>query len=251
MTRTLDPVFAAALRRELVALPARRPSRRRGVLLIVATVGALTAGTVTAVAGLLPIDKVAAPPMAPPVIVNGVGPGRVPLPPAPDGATYVMVELACFDGTYCGTLPGDGTSRPETSGTTSLPHLVERIQLPLTRRPDPDNPQGLPQLDSGRGVPIDVQPGVHWRLYAAYSDRRDPRQAPLGDGRVAGLGLEVPELLPAETTDGKPGWISYSALLDHANPQMTASGVVQDPLPVYANDGTTVIGEADVSRPAR
>jgi hypothetical protein len=97
---------------------------------------------------------------------------------------------------------------------------------------------------------VTVDPGTHWRLYAVYGDSLDPTPAPLPDGRTAGVpGRDAaPDLVPAVTTDGEPGWVSYRRLLDQARPELTSDGVEQEPLPVYAGDGTTVIGVADVSQ---
>jgi hypothetical protein len=187
--------------------------------------------------------------MAPPVIVNGVGPADVVLPPAPHGATYLHVELACFDGTRCLT-PGGGVEGP-TPDSAGISNKVARDALPLTDAVDPRNAQRLAPVDPAEGVPVDVHPGTHWRLYAVYDDTFDPRTAPLPDGRVAGIpGLSQTDLVPAVTTDGRPGWVSYRSLLDQARPRLTDDGTEQPPLPVYAADGTTVVGVADVSRPA-
>ncbi len=250
MSQVLDPVFGAALPRELVTLPCRpRRPRRRSVSITTGVTGALAVGSATAVAALRPADQIADVPLAPPVILNGVGPTHVVLPPAPPGATYVHVELACFDGTRCFTLPDDGIEGPRDPN--GVWNLVERIALPLTSTIDLINPQRIPPLDPARGDPVDVDPGTHWRLSAVYDKRLNPRQAPLPDGRIAGIpALDIPDLVPAMTTDAKPGWVSYRTLLDHAHPHLTQDGVDQAPLPVYAGDGTTVIGSADVGRSA-
>jgi len=146
-TQTLDPILTAALRRELVALPsAKRRHTRRVAVIAAGAFGALALGGVTAVAGLRPAGEVANPPLAPPVILNGVGSAKVVLPDAP------------------------GNEAP-------------------------------------------------------------------------------PDLVPAVATNGKSGWVDYHLFTDQAHPQLTPEGTSQAPIPVYGADGTTLIGEADVSQP--
>lgn len=245
MNQTLDPVFASALRRHLVALPVERAGRARRRLAVVCGAGitAVALGGVAA-ATLRPAAELATPPLAAPVIVNGVGPASVVLPKAPRGATYVRIELACYDGDRCAT-PGGSVDGPNRPGFAK----VQRDALPLTATPDPANAQQLAPADPTEGIPVDVDPGTHWRLYAVYTDRLNPTSAPLDDGRVLGIpsDQEVPDLVPALATNGKRGWIDYQLLTHRAEPTLTENGTSQPPLPVYADDGATVIGSADVS----
>jgi len=248
MNQTIDPGFTAALRRELVALPSAQPRHARRVAAITAgVVGALALGGVTAVAGLRPSGEVA-PPLAPPVILNGVGSAKVVLPDAPGDAVYLRVELTCFDGIRCNT-PGGGSEGPNVSTINK----VQRDALPLTDAFDPDNPQDLAPLNPAAGLAIDVSPGTHWRLYAVYTDRLNPDSAPVGNGRTLGIpsNLTIPDMVPAVATNGKSGWVDYHLLTDQAHPQLTPEGTNQAPIPVYGVDGTTVIGKADVSQPYR
>lgn len=248
MNQTLDPVFAAAVRRELVSLPAqaakRRPRRQVGVVLA-GVLGAVTLGGVS-VAGMYPAGDTAAPALASPLIVNGVGPATVAVPAAPAGAAYLRVELACFDGTRCATA-GGAVEGPD-NGVTK----VQRDALPVTTTPDPENPQELLPLGAD-GVRVDVSAGTHWRVYAVYADRLNPETAPTDDGRTLGVpgNTTVPDLVPAIGEDGRAGWIEYSLLTYEAEPTLTTDGVRQDELRLYDGDGTTVIGEVDVSQTRR
>ena len=133
------------------------------------------------------------------------------------------------------------------------PASVQRDALPVTDKPDRRNPQALRRLDPASGLAIEVSPGTHWRLYAVYTDSLNPEVAPVGDGRLLGVpgNGSIPDLVPAVATNGETGWVSYHQLTDQANPQLTADGTSQAPIPVYGPDGTTVIGRADVSRPYR
>jgi hypothetical protein len=252
----IDPGFTAALRRELVALPSARPRHARRIAAITAgVVGAVALGGVTAVAGLLPAGEVASPPLAPAVILNGVGPAKVVLPDAPGNATYVSVALTCFDGTRCFT-PEGGSEGPD-DGTVKMTGGA----LPLTDAFDPHNAQRLAPLNPAAGLAIDVNAGTHWRLYAVYTDLLSPESAPVGNGKILGIPNYAPygpDLVPAVATNGKPGWVDYSLLTwDYRHttwqgvPQLTPEGTSQAPIPVYDADGITLIGKADVSQPYR
>ncbi|MDF2093334.1 hypothetical protein P0Y31_13365 [Knoellia sp. 3-2P3] len=248
MNTTVDPVFAAALRRELVALPAAKPrrTRRRVAIVTGGTIGVFALGGVAAVANLRPAGEIATPALAAPVIVNGVGPATVALPAAPRDATYVRIELACYDGLRCAT-PGGSVEGPNSPDYTK----VQRDALPLTSATDPSNAQVLAPVDPAKGIPVDVDAGTHWRLYAVYTDRLNPKSAPVGDGRILGIpsNTEMPDLVPAVANNGKSGWVDYHQLTDQAKPTLTDIGTSQAPIPVYEDDGRTIIGNIDVSRP--
>jgi hypothetical protein len=252
MNRTLDldPVFAAAVRDELTALPAAKPPRRKLAAMVACILGVITVGGV-AVAALRPPGEVATAPLAPPIIVNGIGPAAVPMPPAPQGAVYLRLELACFNGPRCFT--AGGGIEDTAAGDLDDPHerpLVQRDALPVTAGADPANPQRLDPVDPASGVEIDVEPGTHWRLYAVYTDGLNPEPAPVGNGQTLGIpsNSTMPDLVPAEATNGRAGWVEYSLLITEAQPTLTPEGAAQPPIRVYDTDGLTVIGEADVSQ---
>lgn len=243
-TRSYPSHQQAAIVRSIVSIPARpatleavRPRHRRQRYVVAAGVaGALALGGVTAVAGLRPAGEVATAPMAPPIILNGVGTDTVPLPPAPHGATYLRLELTCFGGTRCET-PGGFVTSDSPKGP-----LYQRDALPLTATVDPTNAQQLAPLNPASGLPVTVTAGTRWRLYAVYTDSLNPVVAPLHDGRTLGIpnNLEWPDLVPAVATNGRTGWIDRRQLIESAKPQ----------LPVYDQDGSTVLGTADLSRSA-
>lgn len=245
MNQTLDPAFAAALRHELVAraTPTPRRIRRRSAFVGAGVAGVLTVGGLAAVAESQDAGVGVAEPLAPPIVVNAVGPANVVLPPAPDGARYVRLELTCYDGLRCDTT-GGGASRKADTGVP----MVQRDNLPLTAVHDPRDAQRIPPLDPAVGVPIGVDPGTHWRLYVVYTDQFLPGHAPAGDGRTLGIPAQFPtDLVPMVATNGRSGYVDYRLLTDAGHPMLTADGTSQPPLPVYDVDGTTVIGHADVS----
>jgi hypothetical protein len=248
MTTVMEPVFEAALRNELLKEVGSESRRRRHRRIAVVSATALVLiglGGVPAVAGLLPAGDIAQTPLASPVIVNGVGPTSVRLPPAPTGARYLHIELICFDGTRCDS-PGGGADRTRDTGTP----MVERAALPVTDEVDPTNQQAIPPIDPAEGVPVRVNPGTHWRLYAVYTDQLNPKTAETDQGMLGIPGNIPPALVPAITTTGKLGWVQYLMLTDEtgeASVRLTVDGVQQAPVPAYGADGTTVIGEVDVS----
>jgi len=245
VTTTLDTIFAQALRRELVTLPAqtsRAWGRKPIVFGSAALLALLSVGTVTAVANLRPPGEVAAAPLAAPVLVNGVGPATVALPAAPADARYVRIELICFDGTLCASPGGSikGSSTPK----------IERASLPVNQAFDPDNVQILEPIDPSVGVPVIVNPGTHWRLYALYVTGLNPEIAKLEDSTTLGIpGNDViPDLVPVQADNGDLAWVRYDELTNAALVELTLTGVRQAPLLAYGKDGVTVVGQADVSK---
>ncbi len=221
-----------------------RRSRRRLLLVSAGVTGALALGGVGAVAGLRPAGEVASAPLAAPIILSGVGPVTVPLPVAPRGATYLRLELTCFDGTLCAT-PGGSVTSDKPGGSP----MVQRDAVPLTAASDASNAQMLSPLDVTRGLPVTVGKGTHWRLYAVFTDALNSKTAQLDDGRTLGVPNNdiPPDLVPAVATNGRAGWVSYRALTYQAHPQLTGDGLSQEPIPVYDQDGITVVGAANVS----
>lgn len=65
--------------------------------------------------------------------------------------------------------------------------------------------------------------------------------------------------MPAVATNGRAGWVDYQQLTWDSDlltwqvndPQLTSEGTSRASIPVYTADGTTVVGEADVSQPYR
>lgn len=241
--------------------PASTRRHRRRSLFVGLALITVAAGGATAVSASRPVNDRPDPPLAPPIILNGIGPANVVVPDAPTGAKYLSVELACFNGTKCLTVGGGNESvGPEAKaiasrmvrGTPELPFMMGRDMQPLTDEYDPWAGQHLPVLDPRSGVVVDVEPGTHWRLYAAYAGRINPKEGENSNGQTFGIPhLAWPDFVPVVATNGKAGYVNYFDLLQHAPVRLSPTGAEQAPLPVYAFDGTTVLGEADVSKPYR
>lgn len=215
-----------------------RPPRRKRTFaaLGIGTVALLGGGIATA--GLLPADQVASTHLlAPSIITSGVGPQTVALPRPPDDSRYLTFELVCFDGTTCGS-PAGSVEGPEDDGIK-----VERGAVPTTSNTDPDNPQELEPLPN-KGLQVRVEAGTHWRLYAVFTDTYQPPSGTLPGGATLGLpgGESASDYLPVMTSDGRQGWVKYDDLITDADVHLTAAGVRQAPVAVYAEDGTTLIG---------
>ncbi|MBC9731980.1 hypothetical protein [Nocardioides marmotae] len=193
-------------------------------------------------AGLLPADEVATVHLlAPPIIVSGVGPQNIVLPTPPDDSRYVTYELVCFDGTTCGS-PAGSVEGPDDGDVK-----IERGAVPTTAHDDPANPLDVEPL-TNEGLHVRVEEGTHWRLYVVFTDTYQPPSGTLPGGATLGLpgGESASDYLPATTSDGRQGWVRYDDVITGADVDLTADGVRQAPVAVYAEDGTTLIGTWDL-----
>ena len=167
------------LERERVPVAANQGGRRlRSRTALAGFFGLALVGGGVAVASLGPADQVATlHQLAPPVIISGVGPQDVALPAAPAGARYLTYELACFDGTICGT-PAGSSESPDDGRVK-----VDRGAMPTTTVTDGTNPQQLRPLGE-QGLQVKVNVGTHWRLYAVYNDQYAFENGTLANGKT-------------------------------------------------------------------
>jgi len=254
----LDPRFAETLRDGLVShvrASRRRRTRRRRVVPAMVAVAALLVGGSIAFADRDPsaVDQ----PLARPIITTHVGSAVVPLPPAPAGATHLRYVLDCMTPGRCMT-PDGGTV--ESGGWAEFTTTANIGTLRLTDAPDPKDPQVLPPLDPAEGLRVTAASDVVWRLYAVYVDEwwGDSVSFTNHAGQTYGLpGWEIPDLIAVWTDDGRLGYTPAAELLgDAATPSfrddadvrafIDAAPVVQQ-LPVYTEDGTTLIGQASIT----
>ena len=162
------------------AWPFDPPSRRRH-----RQWRALTIGGVSAVAGLKPAGDGVGEPLVAPIVLNGVGPAEVLLPPR-RGTRCVRVELTA---TAVPELPhpGGGSDPAVDDGTP----MVQRDALPLTDTFD-EQMRRPPGWILRPVCPWTCRQARTGGLYAVITDRLNPAPAPAGDGRT----LEIPGNYP-------------------------------------------------------
>lgn len=244
----LDPRFAAGLRAALaeeVAASTVRPRRRwrpaavggAGVLVVV-----LAGGSVAVASGLVPLPfRTGAPydrALAPEASSAHTGPVSVPLDGAPAGTSGARLDVTCLTP---GTLGfPDGSSLVCAAGDEG-----ERSS------------QTVDVVPGGGPLLVDATAGMRWELRLTWLQRvpTDWQTNARGEtfGVVTADGAE-PDLVAAVATDGARGYVRSSDLRAAAPeaadpdqalqwsrlPQRTVT------VPVYASDGTTVLGEFEV-----
>ncbi len=240
MTVSMDPVFTHALRALLVET-ARNPARprrlRRRVWAGVALGLALAGGAGVAVAQLraIPGGEVVET-VAAPHTVDGVGPARIDLGPAPEAATAVSFALTCMSaGTF-----SYGPAGSSTCADADVSVSTTSGEVPLSA------------LD-GTSFVLGASPQARWTITVAYV--RSER-VPLGvNDRGETYGVEgaggTPDLIAAIATNGRQGYVRRSDLDaaqgDPASPEEALAWQAQHAgdvvyIPVYSLDGETVIG---------
>jgi len=240
----IDPVFRAGLQRQLVAqtLPQRR-SRAR--LFLVAGVGAvvLAAGGTAATAELWTLPGgTAVSEQGAPVTAEGTGEGTLALPPRPDTANGLRVELRCLTpGTF--RFPGGSATCTAEDLSANPAGVVSWIDVPL---------------DSvGSDVVVSAGPGERWRLTATYLDAEPVPLAVNDRGQTygsSGAG-EEPDLVAVVATNGRQGYVDADELADatgsslnFASPEealrwQDERAVKVVVVPVYLSDGVTRVGD--------
>lgn len=247
-----ETTFGSSLRTELqrrVRLASRPMWRRpRVIAAVVGVVAALAlGGTAAATAGLLVL------PGAPTVASLGTptteqhrGPATVDLGAPPAGATNIAVEFWCLSAADF-TL-GDGS-------------------LVTCKRDDVGSRSSatLPLAVGQHSTSVSTAPGAEWRLSAAYVNSTTTPWAVNVHGQSYGVVNEhgTPDLIAVQTADGKDGYALASELAQ-ADGTVAAKGFKnpQDALdwqkamagktivvPVYLSDGTTRIGDFDITYP--
>jgi len=241
----IDPVFRAGLQRELVA-QTRFPQRRsRARLFVVAGVGVvmLAAGGTAATAELWTLPGgTAVSELGVPTSVEGSGVGTLALPPRPDGANHVRVEVRCLTpGTF--RFPGGSASCTAEDLSVRPEGVTSWIDVPLD--------------EVGSEVVVSAGAGERWRLTATYLDAESVPLAVNDRGQTygsAGAG-EEPDLVAVVATNGRQGYVDADELADatgsslnFASPEEAlrwqderAGKVVV--VPVYLSDGVTRVGD--------
>lgn len=251
MTDTLDPVFAAAVRRELVlaadAAAGRAPARRFGTHrpwivggLTVALVAG--AGVATAVIAGTPGGEIVTP-LGEPRTTATHGTGTLDLGTVPKDATAIEYSFECVT---------PGHFEIEGSGSTVCSN-VNASQRDRTM-------WGQIELSAAPAGVIHVQAGddAGWSLTARYVSTDPVPLAVNENGETYGTDAydARPDLISAYATNGREGYIRRAELDSVHGPRPTSPAHAlrmqatppprPETIPVYESDGVTVIGEFPV-----
>lgn len=244
-TPRIDPVFRAALHRQLVAHAKLPPRRGHAKLFIVAGVGAivLAAGGTAATAQFWTLPGGAAvSELGAPATVEGTGIGTLVLPSRPDAANQIRVEVRCltpgtfaFPGGASTCTPDDLVDRPDG--------VVSWIDVPLDT--------------VGSELVVSAGAGERWRLTATYLDVEPVPLAVNERGQTYGStgAGEAPDLTAVIATNGRQGYVYAHELADATGSPLSftspeealrwqedraARAVI---VPVYLSDGVTRVGD--------
>jgi len=241
---TLDPAFAEALRSSLAAhVTATSHERRRSRFLMAggAVVAIGLAGGGVAVAA----DLVSLPggdidtPLAVSQVVPQTGPATVALDDAPAGTTHVDLAITCQEpGTI--TFP-DGASMTCTADDSTTA---------------PSGSYTVPIAPGATDPTIEALPDLHWGLTTTFVSRQETNWATNANGDTYGViktDGSTPDLIAAYATNGQLGYVYARDLTaaqggpftspEEALAWQEAHAGEAVPIPVYEEDGATVIGE--------
>ncbi|UNK71570.1 hypothetical protein [Microbacterium sp. H1-D42] len=241
MNITLDPVFAAAIERELMSLGTARSRlrrRQRRVRLAafgggsLALVGALTGAAI--ISGLPGETSVT--PFDETVSGSYTGTATVDLGPVPAGADRVILDVTCREG---GTIEvptnaGAGQARPGSVFWTCSDPIREKS---TTRIED-----GLLPSSGATTITITADAGTPWTVVARYGSSVTTSWGVNARGETYGIPNDngVPDLIAAQATNGEVG---YTRLSEQS---FEGEGYVK----VYKSDGETQIGWFPIGDPA-
>ena len=233
----MDDTFAAGLRTALlseVANQSRASRRRRSRTITASVVTVVAVGVGAAVAATVvtnPPGGVDVAPLAPVVTVDGSGTQRVHLGAPPASANRIELQLTCLTvGTFTFA---DGAS------VQCERHDVDRSVTTYSLPISPGRPWTT--ITAGRGE--------RWHLIAQYANASTTPWGVNAHGHTYGVinSNGIPDLVAVMATNGKQGYV-YADQLQATTPDGTSpSQASKDApssktLPVYASDGTTVIG---------
>ncbi|MFC4241825.1 hypothetical protein ACFOYW_00450 [Gryllotalpicola reticulitermitis] len=235
---TMDPVFAAAVERELATLGAgksrleRRQRRTRTLTILlggIALAGAITgaAAVVSQLPGTTTTES-----LSNPVSVTHTGTGTIDLGPAPAHAAAVILHIQCLS---------TGTIRFVTEPQGPYDVGPDYAGMTCTgTKPTPTNLNHITAKDAqlppagSTSITITATPGTKWTATARYASQAISPWKVNAHGQTYGVDNKYgqPDLQSAQATNGKLGYI-YTK--DFLNPK-------RQPPTVYASNGTTVLG---------
>ncbi|MDQ1075697.1 MULTISPECIES: hypothetical protein [Microbacterium] len=241
----IDPVFRAGLHRQLVAQTKLPQRRSRAKLFVIAGAGAivLAAGATAATAELWTLPGgMAVSELGAPVTAEGTGDGMLSLPPRPDAANHVRLELRCLTpGTF--TFPAGSVTCTADDFVAHPDGAVSWIDVPLDA--------------VGAEVVVSSDAGERWRLTATYLDAEPVPLAVNDRGQTygsAGAG-EEPDLIAVVATNGRQGYVDADELADATGSSQNFTSPEEAlrwqeeragravVVPVYLSDGVTRVGD--------
>ncbi|ABS03863.1 hypothetical protein [Kineococcus radiotolerans] len=281
-----DPVFRAALRRELqrtVATtvtehrrgngPWGRWSRRRTLTLSAVLAVGLAGGGAAVASGVLPLpgaDQVVL--RTPASTVVHTGTTTIDLGERPSGVTSVELTLTCLsvgsltfdDGAGLTCAPEDVVAEDVAVENVAAEDVASNAATPTPGLALPHRGSAgytLPLTTGQTSTTITATAGTRWALTTAYSTHTPTDWATNANGDTYGVsktdGSGDPDLIAvaAQTSTGEQGYV-YARDLQAGQPTPTspeeaATWAQNHPatphdIPVYASDGSTVIGQFEV-----
>lgn len=239
-TPKINTEFAHEVRAELTAIgtkSSRLQRHQRKTRTVAWTLGTLALVGVTTGAAVVvnsfPGSTTVAP-VGTTVTVTHTGTGTIDLGPAPANAEVVVIDLTCVNNigqAFIQSTPGD-----------DLAATASGINCVLADKPMHVG-DGLLPVEGTTTITVRAEPGTTWKATAQYATSTTSPWGVNANGQTYGVsnGHGVPDLTPARTDDGKPGYV-FSKEVDELDPSV--GDVIK--INVYEKDGTTVIGTYEV-----
>lgn len=240
-TQGIDPVFAAALRDQLLATVTDPPRRRRRLFRRIGAAGAglvLTGAGAAFAAGLFnPPGGTSNTPLGVAVTVTRTGTATIDLGAPPKGVNDVSITLTCLTpGTFL--FPGGGSTC--TASDMSLPAIYRQASITVA----------VP--GEGR-ITVRTSRAASWTLRAGYVHQATTAWGVNAHGQTYGVSNRhgTPDLVAVDNGHVvgyvKASDMSCASGRDVANPTQAlawdkASADRNISIPIYRSDGTTVIG---------
>ncbi|MGB3730468.1 hypothetical protein [Microbacterium sp.] len=238
MNTTLDPIFAAALERELMAVGTRRSRlrrrQRRARVAAIAGGSLALAGALTGAAVLSGLPgQTTVTPFGETVSGSYTGTAAVDLGPVPAGADRVILDVTCTEG-------GD-MQVPLRVGAHGLKSGVEGGSVswncsdPIRENKTAHIDDGLLPAKGSTEITITADAGTTWSVVARYGSSSTTPWGVNANGETYGVPNEngIPDLVAAQATNGRVGYTRESE-----SRALEGEGYLK----VYESDGVTQIG---------
>ncbi len=237
MSESMDPLFAASLRQELVDQVRTTKRRRMGWRIGGALAGVVLAGTGAAAVATsqspgLGMDQVQV--VKAGTRVEGTGTRTIDLGDPPKGATDIEVVFFCL-----------------TSGSYSVGDIGRLTCSNIVAGQSEKMSASVPVQRWGRHVTVQADPGARWTFTASFSKHTPTEFGVNADGKTFGGVTEkgTPDLVAVIATNHREGY-AYAKDLEGPMPKNPAAAPHRDQthggelvIPVYTSDGHTVIGQ--------